>query len=337
MTATRMPPVGHQPSGATHAGEGYFHAHRGDLARRLRAAVPRDVLRSLHVRSGARHALVALRQGALYAACTWALVAFESPWIWVPVAVLQGFVILSFIILLHDVVHECVFARRRPLAARVLALLYAAPSAISATQFGRWHLDHHKELGSEDRDPKRAHLSPKRNSRLVKLLYLTPALFVIYARAAGAEIPRYPAHLRRRIALERGANLLLHAAGVALLWTLAGGDAVLRAWLVPLFLCFPVAFTINRLGQHYWVDASDPAKWGTRVDGGPLVNLLFLNSNLHLEHHYFPGVPLYRLPELNRVLRPFWESIGHPSRTYRELLFHWFVRNRAPHTDWGAG
>ena len=22
----------------------------------------------------------------------------------------------------------------------------------------------------------------------------------------------------------------------------------------------------------------------------------FLNSNYHLEHHYFPGVPFYRLP-----------------------------------------
>ena len=79
---------------------------------------------------------------------------------------------------------------------------------------------------------------------------------------------------------------------------------------------------------------SDPAKWGTRVDGNPLIGFLFLNSHLHLEHHYFPAVPLYRLPELNAALRPFWDAIEHPNRTYRELLWGWFVRNGEAHTDW---
>lgn len=316
------------------AAEGYFHAHRGDLAHRLRGAVPRDVLRDLHRRSGLRHALLALRQVALYGVCAWVLATQTSPWIWVPTAALQGTVILSFIILLHDVVHECVFARRRPAVAAWLGRLYALPSAIAAAQFTRWHLDHHKELGSADRDPKRAHLSPKRNVRWLKLLYMTPALFVIYARAASQELPRYPADLRRRIALERLVNVLVHLVAIAGLWSALGGAVVLRVWFVPLFVAFPVAFMVNRLGQHYWVDAGDPAKWGTRVDGDPLIGFLFLNSHLHLEHHYFPGVPLYRLPQLNRALRPFWEEIGHPSRTYRQLLWGWFVRNRAAHSDW---
>ena len=33
----------------------------------------------------------------------------------------------------------------------------------------------------------------------------------------------------------------------------------------------------------------------------------FLNSNYHLEHHYFPGVPFYRLPALQRALIPFYQ------------------------------
>ncbi len=314
--------------------EGYYHAHRGDLGSRLLASLDHDALRDLHRRSGARHALVAVRQAALWLGLGWVGLRFGQPWIWIPAAALQGTVILSFIILLHDVIHEAVFRRRRPDVSRWLGRLYALPSAISATQFGRWHLDHHRELGSADRDPKRAHLSPKRNSRFVKALYMTPALFLIYARAAGTEARSYPAELRRTIALERLANVLFHVGLIALLAHLGGGGAVFRAWFAPLFLAFPVAFTVNRLGQHYWIDASDPAKWGTRVDGGPLLNLVFLNSNMHIEHHYFPSVPLYRLPALNRMLRPFWDAIGHRSHTYRELLHGWFVQNRAPHTDW---
>lgn len=296
--------------------------------------MPHDALREMHHRSPLRHALIALRQAALLGLLGWVTVQYEQPWIWIPAAVFQGFVVLTFIILLHDVIHGCVFAHRRPTLERWLGRLYALPSAIAASQFSRWHLDHHKELGSADRDPKRANLSPKRNARWLKALYMTPVLFVIYARAAGGEVRKYEPALRRAITLERLGNVAIHAGLVTLLWTQWGGDAALRAWFVPLFLAFPVAFMVNRLGQHYWIDPDDPAKWGTRMDGGLLINLLFLNSNLHLEHHYFPGVPLYHLPRLNRALRPFWEGIGHPSRTYRQLLYGWFVRNRVAHTNW---
>ncbi len=314
---------------------GYYKEHMGDLPSRLRAAVPSDVLRDLHERSAPRHFAIALRQVAFLLALGWVTATQTDPLIWVPAALLQGVVILSFIILLHEVVHETVFRHRRPGVYLWLGRAYAATSAISATQFKRWHLDHHDELGSATEDPKRAHLSPKINARWLKFLYLTPALFAIYARAAGTEAKTYTPQMRRTIGLERLGNLVIHGLVVWALWTNLGGDAVVRAWLVPIFFCFPIAFTVNRLGQHYWVDPTDPAKWGTRVDGNPVLNFLFLQSNYHIEHHYFPSVPLYSLPALNRRLRPFWDGIGHRSRSYPRLLWKWFVENRAPHTNWG--
>jgi fatty acid desaturase len=314
---------------------GYYKDHMGDLASRLRAAVPADVLRGLHERSAARHFAIAARQFAFLAALAWVGITQTDPLIWVPAALLQGVVILSFIILLHEVVHETVFRHRRPGVYQVLGRVYAGVSAISATQFRRWHLDHHDELGSATEDPKRAHLSPKINARWLKFLYITPALFLIYARAAGTEAKTYTPAMRRTIGLERLVNVLFHGGLVALLWTQFGSDAALRAYVVPVFFAFPIAFTVNRLGQHYWVDPSDPAKWGTRVDGNPVLNFLFLQSNHHIEHHYFPSVPLYSLPALNRRLRPFWDGIGHRSRSYPRLLWKWFAENRAPHTNWG--
>src|ERR671938_353450 len=92
--------------------------------------------------------------------------------------------------MLHEVVHHTIFERRRKTAERVLGFLYAVPSGISASQFTRWHLDHHAELGSDEDDPKRHHLSPKVNARWYKLLYCTPALFPIYFRAARRDCRR---------------------------------------------------------------------------------------------------------------------------------------------------
>lgn len=314
----------------------FYSQHTAALRTELGGAVPRDVLRALHVKSAPRHFLVAARQFAILGLATWGLVSIDNPLVWIPLAIVQGFTVFNFTVLLHEVVHHTIFASPRPAAERALGWLYAVPSGISASQFTRWHLDHHAELGSPEDDPKRHHLSPKRNARWFKLLYCTPALFPIYFRAARREGATYPAALQRRIAVERRVAIAAHLTALVSIWALFGGAAALRAHVVPVFLVFPVAFTLNRLGQHYDIDPADPAKWGTLMRGNWFWDFAFLNSNYHLEHHYFAGVPFYRLPALQRALAPFYERRGMRWRTYSGLLRDWFVRNCAPHTNWEA-
>ena len=153
---------------------------------------------------------------------TWALIRFDNPLIWIPLALVQGFTVFNFTVLLHEVVHHTIFERRRPGFERCLGFLYAIPSGISASQFTRWHLDHHAELGSDEDDPKRRHLSPKVNARWYKLLYCTPALFPIYFRAARRESSTYPAPLQRAIARERKLSMLFHLSALALIWYVFG-------------------------------------------------------------------------------------------------------------------
>jgi fatty acid desaturase len=315
----------------------YYSRHSGALKQALKDALPADALRTLHARSARRHFAVVARQGLLLAACT-TLLAIGPAWTWLPAALVQGFTIFNFTVLLHEVVHHVVFDRPQARWERALAWAYALPSGISGSQFTRWHLDHHQELGSPTDDPKRFHLSPKRNARWYKALYMTPALFFIYFRAAGRENSTYPEDLQRRIRTERIASLAFHILILGGLTVL--GFAIGDPWLgvrvhaVPVFLVFPVAFTLNRIGQHYWVDPARPEAWSTLMKSSPFWNFAFLNSNFHLEHHYFPGVPLYRLPELHRLLQPFYREHGLVARGYGELLWNWFVLNKPPHQKW---
>lgn len=314
----------------------YYSHHAAAFRTELSRAIPRDRIRALHRKVAWRHLAVAARQFLLLGVSTWALVAYSSPLIWIPLGLVSGFTVFNFTVLLHEVVHHAVFARRRPALERALAWAYAIPSGISASQFTRWHLDHHAELGSDRDDPKRAHLSPKTNARWYKLLYCTPALFPIYFRAARREARTYEADLRRRIALERRVAIACHLGVLAALVLAVGWGAAARAYLVPVFGVFPVAFTLNRLGQHYNIDPDDPAKWTTLVRGHWFWDAVFLNSNYHLEHHYFPGVPFYRLPALQRLLTPFLERRGLVWQGYGALLHGWLVENQAPHTRWEA-
>jgi fatty acid desaturase len=311
----------------------HYNRHAGELKRALKDALPHDRLKRLHERSPGRHFAIVAHQALLLALCTAGLIQSRLEWLWIPAAILQGFTIFNFTVLLHEVVHHVVWPRRRERAERALGLAYALPSGISATQFTRWHLDHHAELGSATDDPKRHHLSPKRNARWYKLLYVTPALFFIYFRAARRETATYPPELQARIRRERLAAVGLH---LGVLGGLALWDPwiALRVHAIPVFLVFPIAFTLNRIGQHYWVDPEDPAKWSTLVRSHPVWNWLFLNSNFHLEHHYFPGVPLYRLRELHDLLQPFYRERGIVARGYGELLWHWLVLNKPPHARW---
>jgi fatty acid desaturase len=300
----------------------------------LRDAIPIEELRTLHERDARRHLLYAARQFGIVGLCSYGLWHLTNPLLWVPLAILQGFTFFNMTTLLHEVVHNSVFRSTRHGWDRALGLAYASTSGISASQFTRWHLDHHDNLGDSNDDPKRHWLSPKRNARWFKLLYCTPVLMPLYFRAAASEARTYEPELRARIRRERLATMGLQFSIMGALFYFGGWGPMLRIQIVPYFLVFPVAFTLNRLGQHYNIDPTHPLKWATLMKPSRFWDFLFVYSNYHLEHHYFPRVPFYNLRKVHMRLRPLYDRLGLKPHTYRDIVWQWFVLNRAPHTDW---
>src|SRR5204863_7847799 len=98
------------------------------------------------------HLAYAARQFAIVLVCAILLFRDQPWWLAVPLIVLQGFTFFNMTTLLHEVVHSAIFKKPNPKAERVLGLLYAITSGISASQFTRWHLDHHDALGTDDQD-----------------------------------------------------------------------------------------------------------------------------------------------------------------------------------------
>src|SRR5471032_2742817 len=314
----------------------YYADHASELKRELARELPVEALRILHQRRPWLHAAVALANVAALAAAAWGIVHLDRWYLWLPCALVAGFAVFDFTVLLHEVVHRTILPQSDDRSYRILGLLYAIPSGISASQFIRWHLDHHAGLGSYEEDPKRHYLSPKRNERRLKLLYFTPALFFIYFRAAAQEAASYPTELRQRIAAERLVTIAFQLSLLAAIASLGGWFLAWKLYVVPIFLIFPIAFALNRLGQHYDIDPDDPAKWSTLVKNSWFWNAAFLYSNFHLEHHYFPSVPFYNLPRLQKLLLPFYEKRGIVAHSYPELMWEWLVLNRKPHSKWEA-
>src|SRR5437764_472493 len=183
---------------------------------------------------------------------------------------------------------------------------------------------------------KRPCLAPTRNARWPEALYFGPALFRIYFRAARKETVSYEPDLQKLIGRERNATILFQLAILAAIAVIGGPWIAWKLYVVPVFLIFPVAFALNRLGQHYDINPDDPAQWSTLMKGSWLWDPIFLFSNYHLEHHYFPGVPFYNLPKLQKLLMPFYEKRGMTAHQYPELVWNWLVLNRKPHSNWEA-
>jgi fatty acid desaturase len=315
---------------------GYYSAYTRNLRQELADYLDRQRLRELHQRRPVKHFAVLIRQLLLLGAGAAGVYYLRNSGLWIFFSALLGLTIFNFTVLLHEVLHGLVFAGNRQLLTRMLEFAYALPSGISPSQFTRWHLDHHAELGSGEGDPKRRYLSPRINRPWYKLLYFTPALFPIYFRAAERESRSYPAELRRLIKIERFAAIALHLSiALALAW-LGGPGLMLKAHVVPVFVFFPVAFALNRLGQHYDICPEDPARWSTLMRPSRFWDFAYLWSNYHLEHHYYPGVPFYNLPRLRSLLEPWIRARGMRARSYRELLYDYLILNRKPHTNWAA-
>ena len=312
----------------------YYADHAQQLKQDLAAALPIEDLRKLHEKRPLLHALIAFMNFAVLGACAAAIVMSDRWYVWVPCAVVAGFAVFDFTVLLHEVVHRAVLTTANEGTYRFLGLLYAMPSGISASQFTRWHLDHHAALGSFEEDPKRHWLSPKKNARWLKLLYFTPALFPIYFRAAKNETRSYEPDLQKRIARERTATIVFQLAILAAIALIGGWWIAFKLYIVPVFFVFPIAFALNRLGQHYSINPDDPANWSTLMKGSFFWDTVYLFSNYHLEHHYFPGVPFYNLPRLQKMLLPFYAKRGMKAHQFPGLVWEWLVLNRAPHSNW---
>lgn len=100
-------------------------------------------------------------------------------------------------------------------------------------------------------------------------------------------------------------TVLIHAAYcvavAALLYFSRKPWLILYAWLVPMFFVLPVLLRLRALAEHFALPRKHVLN-ETRTVRPPWWERLLIvphNISMHLEHHLFPYVPWFRLPELH--------------------------------------
>jgi len=239
-----------------------------------------------------------------------ALAWFQRTWSW-PVVILVAWIYggaanHALSLMGHELSHNLVFPTpKNPLfnLNEYFSILTNAVMAVpSATKFKKYHVEHHMFQGDHDKDTDLPTTWEGRfftNTFLKAIWLFCQPLF--YALRPGIVRPKANDSLDIF-------NAAFVIASNALVVHVMGWRALLYLLLSTLLgMGFhPVAG--HFIAEHYVVHEGYSTKQETYSYYGPL-NILCWNVGYHNEHHDFPKVPGWRLPEIKRIAPEFYDNL----------------------------
>lgn len=98
----------------------------------------------------------------------------------------------------------------------------------------------------------------------------------------------------------------------------------LMFWVVPIFTAAVFVLRIRSIAEHFGLKHENVFS-ESRTTYPSLLEKIFIaphGVNYHLDHHLYPSVPFYRLPELHRALMqaPAYSEQAHITRSYWNVL-----------------
>jgi len=252
---------------------------------------------------------------------------------------LQGFVIMAFGYLLHDVCVHRKFGGKH--FSYWLSVVSGVLSFQPPSQYGFTHLEHHEFTGTDEDEAYKQDL----DTRARRLLFLTPVGYfaAIWRFLRRNFPPKWPApdsafgrHPDKALLIREWIYIAIGYALIYWAWREWKGP-VQYGFLLPAFFALPVANTLRTILEHAETNPENNFHCATYYRTGAITRPLFFwdAGDCHLVHHIFPGIPWYRMGEACDTLRPFLLDHGvRERRSMLELIKGYFVDVRPHRTFW---
>jgi fatty acid desaturase len=197
--------------------------------------------------------------------------------------------------LFHDAAHRLVCADRR-LNDALGSLLAAWPLGLTLGGYRRYHLVHHRNLGT-DRDPENGH---KRALRHWSLPLRPRQALHFVSDLLGAGLPHLAAAGRMTRPI-RAVEASLFVAAWALVTVVAWRLSMLWVpvlWVASIATTFWSGVRLRIFTEHLGTRGTH------RIGMHPLFEAIVMPHaiGLHWEHHHFPGVPFHQLRRLRDAI-----------------------------------
>jgi len=248
----------------------------------------------------------------------------EAHWslpVYVIAVIIIGSRLHAFTVLMHEATHYRGVANRK--LNDIIGEMLAWPVTITMKGYRDNHFAHHREPNS-DNDPdwvrkkgNKDFVFPQSLHQILFSLLQYLLGFKIYheitAEHKQTHIKQIPKRLKN---LQRIFFLTVFVAAVALgFW-----KQLLLYWLVPVCTSFLFFEHIRSVAEHFAVERTHMLNETRTVVGSIWERWLFApyNINYHIEHHLYPSVPFFRLPELHKHLmgKQDYVSRAHITKGY---------------------
>ena len=234
-------------------------------------------------------------------------------------------------ILMHEATHYLLFKNRR-LNAVVSELFLAWPLFITTQTYRGSHFAHHRHVNTEkDPDLMRKQSSasewefPKSWGALVRLL--VKDVLGLHTRQLVSDFDdMWDQKATKKAGVDTYvvARMLYYVLVLSAVTYFRVWPMFVLLWLVPILTWLKMIMRIRSIAEHFAIE-NDHVYTQSRTTLPSLLERLFVaprNVNFHLEHHLYPSVPYFRLPQLHAVLMKdaIFQSKAHITSTYFGVL-----------------
>jgi fatty acid desaturase len=233
---------------------------------------------------------------------------------YVATLLLMGLAFNSLPIFLHEGLHGLLANNKR--ANHLFSFLVSLPLMMSSTAYEVTHTNHHIYLGRKsDYGTYKQYV---KKPILVWVAYFSQLiagsfLYLIFIPILGFKSASNT--YRVFIIIE----YIAIACAFYVFFTTFSVGVILQYWFYPI-LVMTVLTNIRGLASHALSDVENIYLSSRTIESSKLTAFLFMNENLHLEHHLFPSMPSYNLGKTHELI---WDRLPEAlyAKSYLQFLY----------------
>lgn len=262
-------------------------------------------------------------RGWFWTAFTWALIGVTfTALVWIPhpatyalCFVLMARHQLSLAILMHDAAHRRIF-NNLALNDYAAQFFFASPILFSLNSYRVFHLKHHQDpLAPDDPDLSLIGGYPIPKMSLARKL-LRDASGISYFKFIGYFISKSRTQQGRKVksdgkrvgpSFTEVVLMILFTNSFLFLSLYASGHPAYYFvfWLLPAVTALQVLLRIRGIAEHAGYQQNPDQRMNARTVVNPVQAFFFAPNrvNFHIEHHVYPSIPWYYLPEVHQLMK----------------------------------
>lgn len=244
----------------------------------------------------------------------WISERYWDPFLYLVATIIIGSRMHALAVLMHESVHYRAFSSR--VINDIVGELLALPTSVTMYGFRNNHFAHHREMNT-DRDPDWIRNSSNPDYHFPKSRWQIYTIIIQYIFVVKAfKLLNNINKVKHISAIPKRLKMLRTLFFISLLCASVMFDfwkQLFMYWLVPLFTTFVLFLYIRSIAEHFKVEYNNMLNSVRTVVAPFWERWLFVpyGINYHVEHHLYPSVPFFRLPELHEFLMKKEEYTKH--------------------------